>query len=119
MSEAKTCKKCGKELENYYRVCPYCGSYQEISPKSGIACLLLLIFLGGFHRLYAGKIGSGIIFIAFSFTTGICIFVMEETVDNIILIIPTIFYLIWWIVDLISIAKGNFKDSKGRYIKIK
>ena len=32
------------------------------SEKSFIVCVLLMVFLGGFHRIYVGKIGTGILF---------------------------------------------------------
>ncbi len=66
------------------------------SNKSWLTELLLCIFLGflGIHRFYAGKIGTGIIWLL---TGGV--------------------FGIGWIIDLIVIICGKFKDGKGLYIK--
>ena len=71
------------------------GAYL-ISPKSKIVALLLAIFLGmfGFHRFYAGKIGTGIIWI---FTCGL--------------------FGIGWICDIITILCGHFTDGAGMPIR--
>lgn len=63
-----------------------------VSAKSKIAALLLCIFLGelGIHRFYAGKVGTGIIYLL---TGGLC--------------------GIGWLVDVITIACGSFRDSYG------
>ncbi len=68
------------------------------SPKSWLATLLLCIFLGviGVHRFYAGKIGTGLIWL---FTAG-C-------------------FGIGWIVDLVCIILGKFTDKQGRVITYK
>lgn len=65
------------------------------SPKSRLVALLLCIFLGplGIHRFYVGKIGTGIIWL---FTGGL--------------------FGIGWIIDLILIAVGTFRDKLGRVI---
>lgn len=67
-----------------------------MEPKSKIAVLILCIFLGylGIHRFYAGKVGTGIIWLF----TGGCFFV-------------------GWIYDIIKIASGTFRDGAGRIIK--
>lgn len=67
------------------------------SEKSGIACLLFLIFLGpfGFHRFYVGKMGSGILFLLTAGLIGI-----------------------WWLIDLILLITGSFKDADGNVIKL-
>lgn len=69
----------------------------DVSPKSGIAALLLCILLGtlGVHRFYVGKIPSGIIQLL---TAGGC--------------------FIWWIIDLIMIAMGKFTDVDGKVVKL-
>lgn len=110
------CAKCGQEIDDAAVVCPHCGvqtanmqAQQQpqviitntntnvngdlVSPKSKIVALLLAIFLGylGIHRFYVGKIGTGIIWLL---TAGV--------------------FGIGWVVDIIWIIIGGFKDSYGR-----
>ncbi len=68
------------------------------SPKSWLTTLLLCLFLGffGVHRFYTGKIGTGLIWLC---TLG-C-------------------FGIGWIVDLIIIICGGFKDKQGYVITYK
>ena len=70
---------------------------QDISPKSGITTLLLCLFLGfyGGHRFYSGHTGLGILYL---FTAGL--------------------FMIGWIVDLISILSGRYKDKDNKLIKL-
>ena len=65
------------------------------SHKSKMVALILCIFAGyfGIHRFYAGKIGSGILYL---FTGGLFCF--------------------GWIYDIIKIASGTFRDGNGRPI---
>lgn len=56
-----------------------------------ILCLLGFFGLAGLHRMYVGKVGSGVLHF---FTFGIC--------------------LIGTIIDLISILSGGFRDSYGQ-----
>lgn len=60
--------------------------------KNKWIALLLAIFLGefGFHRFYVGKVGTGLIWL---FTFGLC--------------------GIGWIVDIILILVGSFRDKAG------
>lgn len=62
------------------------------SQKSKMTALLLCIFLGGFgiHRFYVGKIVSGIIWLLSFGLFGI-----------------------GWLVDIVLILIGSFKDSRG------
>jgi TM2 domain-containing membrane protein YozV len=62
------------------------------SDKSKVAALLLCIFLGGLgvHRFYVGEIGTGIVWLL---TGGV--------------------FGIGWLVDIIIIAVGEFKDKQG------
>ena len=67
------------------------------SSKNGIVTLVLCVLLGsiGVHRFYVGKIGTGI---AWLLTGGI--------------------FGIGWVVDIIMIVLGNFKDADGRYVSL-
>ena len=69
---------------------------QNISPKNKIVALLLCIFLGffGAHKFYVGKIGMGILYL---FTYGLFGF--------------------GWIIDIILILCGSFKDSNNLPLK--
>lgn len=66
------------------------------SPKSRTATLLLCFFFGvfGVHRFYVGKVGTGILYL---FTAG--------------------GFGIGWLIDMITIACGVFRDSQGNYVK--
>ena len=65
------------------------------SEKSRLVALLLCFFLGylGVHRFYVGKVGTGVLMI---FTLG--------------------GLGIWYLIDLIMISIGSFKDSNGRAV---
>ncbi len=69
--------------------------YGALPPKSKTVALILCILgffgLAGLHRMYVGKVGSGVFHL---FTYGICV--------------------LGTIVDLISILSGGFRDSYGR-----
>ena len=108
------CNKCGKEIDDEALICPYCGcgtvnyirdqakaesrAREPLQPaqKKRSTVLLLCIFLGGFgaHRFYVGKVGMGILYLL---TGGLC--------------------GIGWIVDIIQIACGNFRDNMGLFLK--
>jgi TM2 domain-containing membrane protein YozV len=97
---------CGAPLEN--EQCGYCGYAEKktitihnftgntsgiipgVSRKSKKVALMLCVFLGifGAHKFYVGKIGMGILYL---FTFGLFGF--------------------GWIVDIILIAMGSFKDE--------
>ena len=106
----------------------YYSSNYEISPKSGVVCLILLIFLYPFHRFYAGKIGSGIVMLILGIIFIISIGILSELsyYDEVgtafaggIMFITAIILFVCGIIDLVSILRGKFKDSRGRYIKLK
>jgi len=65
----------------------------EISDKSIFLVILFLFFLPTVHRLYVGKIGTGLLFL---FTLG--------------------GLGIWWIYDLIIAFTGKFTDKQGRRV---
>ena len=83
---------------NYYsqeapvRQIEYVQQIPVYSPKSRSTALILCIFFGwlGVHRFYVGKVGTGLLYM---FSAGAL--------------------YIGWIVDIISIAKGTFRDSNG------
>lgn len=112
------CSNCGKQIADGTKFCPECGTSQNgAAPqqpvinvvnnntntnvnkvygyvhKSKWVAFFLCLFLGyfGAHRFYVGKIGTGIIWL---FTFG--------------------FFGIGWILDLIFIFVGLFKDKAGQ-----
>ena len=115
------CKNCGKEMDDNAKFCPGCGApvgtgsahvqpqYQQpvinvvntntnvnsfgYVHKSKWTAFLLCLFLGylGVHRFYVGKTGTGIIWLL---TFGLC--------------------GIGWLIDLIVILFGGFRDRAGQ-----
>ena len=61
--------------------------------KTFLLSLLILLGFGGVHRIYAGKIWTGIL----QFVTGGG-------------------FVIWQIIDIIMILCGSFRDKEGRII---
>lgn len=63
-----------------------------VSPKSKMVALILCVFGGflGLHQFYAGSIGKGILYL---FTFGV--------------------FGIMWIIDILRILAGTFKDGNG------
>ncbi len=108
------CHNCGTKTDGNF--CPNCGTaiktdysqndgnlndisyeaYNEKSNRDWLITLLFCIFLGflGIHRFYAGKIGTGVLYLLTGGLFGIGI-----------------------IVDLIIIACGSFHDIDGRIIR--
>ena len=48
----------------------------------------------GIHRFYVGKVGTGILMLITGALGGI-----------------------WWVVDIVLIATGNFRDRHGLYVR--
>ncbi len=71
---------------------------QNISEKEKMTALILAILgifgVAGIHRMYVGKIGTGILWLL---TGGV--------------------FLIGTIVDIVMIASGDFKDKEGNFLK--
>ena len=95
------CGSCGAVIKKMASICPKCGVHTIITRYSGtskkrITVLLLAAILGAFgiHRFYVKKIGTGIIWLL---TGGL--------------------FLLGWIIDVIFILTGQFKDKQGNYIK--
>jgi TM2 domain-containing membrane protein YozV len=108
------CPSCGSVIKKSVKFCPNCGKSSEsiggnvpIEPVVSLSeqrekreqrwliCLLLSIFLGGLgaHRFYTNKIGTAILMIV--------------TLGG---------FGIWYIIDIIIIAIGKFRDKDGNYI---
>lgn len=99
----KYCFSCGTSIDSRAVNCPKCGVAQpDISVNTTLnthwlAVLLLALLLGifGAHRFYLRRTGSAIL--------------MLITIGGL---------GIWYLVDLIMIITGNFRDHYGRPIKL-
>ena len=100
----KFCHACGNKIDATANMCRYCGAMQpgvavmnqpSNTDKRLLPAFLLLFFLGvfGAHRFYVGKIGTGILQLVTLGGLGI-----------------------WWLVDLIMMLTGNFKEKGGEKI---
>jgi TM2 domain-containing membrane protein YozV len=67
----------------------------NISSRSRLIAFLLCFFLGylGVHRFYVGKIGTGVLMLCTAGGLGI-----------------------WWIIDIIIIACGSFRDKEEKRV---
>ena len=69
----KYCQNCGTEIDEKAEICPSCGVRQAAakSSKNKVAAALLAIFLGGFgaHKFYLGKVGTGLLYLLFCWTS--------------------------------------------------
>jgi TM2 domain-containing membrane protein YozV len=96
------CFACGSVIDARAEICPTCGVRQPRglvageSPKHILPVALLAFFVGvfGVHRFYVGKVGTGILQLL--------------TLGG---------FGIWWIIDLIFIVIGEFKDGDGNKIR--
>jgi TM2 domain-containing membrane protein YozV len=105
------------------------------SPKSWVAMLLLMIFLSGFgvHSFYAGRIGLGFarlgLFIVLITSYSMFFFSMFSAMEaNQEPTIGASFFIamlcivangVWWLIDLILIITGKYKDGNGLPIRNK
>ncbi len=71
------------------------ASGQPASPKSRLVALLLILLFSvlGIQRFYVGKIGTGILYLI--------------TLGG---------FGIWFLIDLVMIIVGSFKDKQGRVL---
>jgi RNA polymerase subunit RPABC4/transcription elongation factor Spt4 len=94
-SGKKYCQNCGAPTDPNAEICVKCGAklVSQEESKDWLVTLLLSVFVGSFgiDRFYTGYIGLGILKLL---TGGAC--------------------GIWWLVDIILIATGKYKDSEGR-----
>ena len=81
----------------------------------------LLLWKLGLHRIYVGKIGTGV-FHFFTFASWLTLIFLETGiwfVDDIIYTVLGFFFIVWiiWaLYDLVLISNNDFKDKRRRFI---
>jgi len=82
------------------------GSASDGGVKTRGVLGLVCFFLGflGIHRFLAGKIGSGIVMLILTFI-------------SMIIFVGWFILWVWWLIDLIMILAGSFKDNEGNAIE--
>jgi hypothetical protein len=96
-AEDRYCRNCGYDSAAPLGASVPTGKPAEASSRKRSAAALLCFFLGvfGAHRFYAGRIGTGLLWL---FTFGLLTFGM--------------------LFDLILILAGEFRDAEGRKILV-
>ena len=81
------CRECGARHSDKVKKCPKCGCVEQEFKKTVETYLLLNLFLGifGVHRIYSGKICSGVLmFLATCTVYGIALTAVWSLIDFII-----------------------------------
>jgi hypothetical protein len=105
----KFCQSCGAIIDALATQCPVCGQAQPLPVQYGgpsmpvrsyssrrlLPAVILCGFFGvfGVHRFYMGKIGTGILQLLTAGGLGI-----------------------WWMIDLIMLVIGRFRDKDGELV---
>lgn len=127
----KFCQNCGAKTRPEQEVCLKCGTllkreekHEPLGRKNKLIALLLCLFLAplGVHRYYMGRVGSGVAMLLLYFSIFVFLFMgsmrsFPEPVWIGLLVFGAfalVGYMVWWIIDLISIATGKMKDKQGR-----
>ncbi|MCK4333385.1 TM2 domain-containing protein [candidate division WOR-3 bacterium] len=127
----KFCQNCGAETRPEQEVCLKCGTllkreekHEPLGRKNKLIALLLCLFVAplGVHRYYMGRVGSGVAMLLLYFSIFVFLFMgsmrsFPEPVWIGLLVFGAfalVGYMVWWIIDLISIATGKMKDGEGR-----
>ena len=84
----------------------------EISEKNKLAVILLCVFVGqlGIHHFYSGNVSKGIAVVILTIASWL-------TMGIGLGLFFWFCWLVWWIVDIVHIARGKYKDGNGRFIK--
>ena len=115
------CSNCGAPSTPLTGICSQCGKMVTVGgigtsakPKKNV--LMLTIFLGwcGVHRMYIGKVASGIGILAL-LVIGLFMLTSEVTGNFIIYFMVAV--AVWWFIDIYLVAAGKMSDKDKRPIK--
>jgi TM2 domain-containing membrane protein YozV len=85
-----------------------------VSNEKKLTLLLLCWLFGLFavHRFYTGKYRTGALQLLTLALAGVLTLFKNEVLP----VIPLVFFFLWWIADFMRIIMGKFTDREGRQI---
>lgn len=118
------CQRCGTSTASLAEMCVKCGA-RLTSGKSRLVAALLCALpayfaaIGGIHRLYLGKIGTGMAMLGLSIIGWLSVLTSFALLSPPLILLGFAFFAamwIWSLIDFVILLTGNMRDSNGNTV---